>query len=82
MGDGRRRRQPGLAERAQRATHRRQHGLEIQGIDEAGAGVRTKDLFLVEGDDPAAPLAATGFLPSFMPDLMEAGPLRLDTFYR
>ncbi len=55
---------------------------EIVGVDEEQGGIRTKDLFVLEGSGASATLAATGFLPTFMGELIEAGLLRLETFYR
>lgn len=55
---------------------------EIVGVDADQGGIRTKDLFLLEGSGPSATLAPTGFLPTFMGELIAAGLLRLETFYR
>lgn len=44
--------------------------------------IRTKDLFLLEGDDHGARLEPTGSLPTFMGSLIEQQLIQLDTFYR
>ena len=55
---------------------------EFVDVDEEAGGVRTKDLFVLEGPESAPALAATGCLPTFMPDLIEEGLIRLEDFYR
>lgn len=50
-------------------------------VDPERGGVRTRDLFLLDGDGPDASLAPTGSLPTFMGDLIAGGTLNLETFY-
>jgi Flp pilus assembly CpaF family ATPase len=52
---------------------------EVVGLDDERGGLRTKDLFRLEED--AEILAPTGFLPSFMGDLIRVGKIRMETFY-
>jgi len=55
---------------------------EFVDVDEEVGGVRTKDLFVLEGPESAPALTATGCLPTFMPELIEDGLIRLEDFYR
>ena len=55
---------------------------EIVEYDQQQGVIRTKDLFLVEGENGDGKLDPTGYLPTFMGDLIESGMLRLETFYR
>jgi Flp pilus assembly CpaF family ATPase len=56
---------------------------EVVGVDPRTRRVKTRDLYLlaVEGKDDSE-LAATGHLPTFMPELLERGILDLETFYQ
>jgi pilus assembly protein CpaF len=54
---------------------------EVVGIDEELGGVRLKDLFVLSGEESDAVLAPTGYLPSFMGELIQSGLLQLQSFY-
>ena len=55
---------------------------ELAGIEERTGEIRTKDLFLLEETDGTPQLSATGIIPSFMGELIEAGLIELHAFYR
>ncbi len=57
---------------------------EFVGYDPDQKRIKTKDLFLLNGDNRDAKLCPTGALPTFMEELLEQNPplLKLDTFYR
>lgn len=57
---------------------------EFVGYDPDKKRIKTKDLFLLNGDNRDAKLIATGALPTFMEELLDQDPplLKLDTFYR
>jgi pilus assembly protein CpaF len=55
---------------------------EVVGIDDERGGVRTKDIFMMEPCGDGMQLCATGHLPTFMDELIRAGLLQLETFYR
>ena len=57
---------------------------EFVGFDPDKKRIKTKDLFVLNGDNRDAKLSATGALPTFMEELLEQDPplLKLDTFYR
>ncbi len=57
---------------------------EFVSYDMAEKRIRTKDLFLLNGDNRSAQLVATGSLPTFMDELLEQDPplLQLNNFYR
>jgi pilus assembly protein CpaF len=55
---------------------------EVVGVDPDTGRVRTRDLFVTPPDQPDAPLAPTGSLPTFIGDLLTAGEMKLELFYR
>jgi len=57
---------------------------EFVSYDMAEKRIRTKDLYLLNGDSKSAQLVATGALPTFMDELLEQDPplLQLNNFYR
>lgn len=55
---------------------------EFVGWDPETGSVRTKDLFVREGDTPESTLQPTGILPTFMSDLIERKLIDLNIFYR
>ena len=57
---------------------------EFVSYDMAEKRIRTKDLYLLNGDNKSAQLVATGALPTFMDELLEQDPplLQLNNFYR
>lgn len=56
---------------------------EVVGVDPRTKRVRIRDLFWLEDEQQDnSDLAATGHLPTFMPELLERGLLDLEAFYR
>jgi Flp pilus assembly CpaF family ATPase len=53
----------------------------IQADDQQG-GIRTKDLFVLEDVGEKRELRPTGYLPTFMDELIKSGLVKLETFYR
>ena len=54
---------------------------EVVGVDPITGRAITRDLFLAPEQPADAPLAPTGALPTFVPDLLSVGGLRFDIFY-
>lgn len=58
------------------------HITEVTEYDEKSSQVRLRDLFVMDDDEsPDAFAEASGCLPTFMPELIESGFLRPETFY-
>ncbi|MGE0755659.1 MAG: ATPase, T2SS/T4P/T4SS family [Pirellulaceae bacterium] len=55
---------------------------EFVAYDPVERRIRTKDLFVLNGETPAAKLCATGALPTFMGELIEQNLIKLEHFYR
>jgi pilus assembly protein CpaF len=57
---------------------------EFVAYDPVEKRIRTKDLYLLNGDNRQAQLCATGSLPTFMDELLEQDPplIQLENFYR
>jgi pilus assembly protein CpaF len=55
---------------------------QVVGIDEENGGVKLKDIFLMDTHDEQSELVATGSLPSFIGELIEARLIDLESFYQ
>ncbi|MCA9108772.1 MAG: Flp pilus assembly complex ATPase component TadA [Planctomycetaceae bacterium] len=57
------------------------HVTELVDVESTGTGIRTRELFAMNPHDLNSEIAATGRLPTFMPELLATGLVDLDAFF-